>query len=391
MPYITRKIKLYRKGKNLPSYADLIDGKFDLSKTTPTTYRFLPTTYTRWSEYKIDGPQSEVYNRKKFAERIDRLFYSVYGKYVDTDDCMIGIQDYNNYLIPKKSGGQRVISEPNSDLKRKQYEIINLFNYIARHHETKLYHAAAYAYIEDRSIVNCLNKHKANESNWFLKLDIKDCFGSTNYNMVVEQLSKIYPFNDILNPYQSYYYSFTRNHFKQVLKVCFLSDSLPQGAPTSPMLLNLMMIPFDYELAKQLNSKGFVYTRYADDIIISHKYKFDFREITNIVEETFRKNNYTYIINKDKIRYGSRAGRNWNLGLMLNKDNQITIGWRKKKEFKALLTKVCFEKILSCSEINKINGLISYYKMIDKPYTEYIIDHIGSKFKVDLHEKLRVV
>jgi single-stranded DNA-binding protein len=44
-----------------------------------------------------------------------------------------------------------------------------------------------------------------------------------------------------------------------------------------------------------------------------------------------------FSINPEKTRYGSAAERNWNLGLMLNNDNQITIGHKRKKEFKAML------------------------------------------------------
>jgi hypothetical protein len=43
------------------------------------------------------------------------------------------------------------------------------------------------------------------------------------------------------------------------------------------------------------------------------------------------------VIKAKKTRYGSIAGSNWNLGLMLNKDNNITVGYEKKKTLNAML------------------------------------------------------
>jgi RNA-directed DNA polymerase len=44
---------------------------------------------------------------------------------------------------------------------------------------------------------------------------------------------------------------------------------LPQGAPTSPLLANLAVFDLDCELTALAKSNGMVYTRYADDIVIS--------------------------------------------------------------------------------------------------------------------------
>ena len=87
------------------------------------------------------------------------------------------------------------------------------------------------------------------------------------------QLSKIFPFSEVARTPRG------RNALTKALSLCFLNGGLPQGTPISPMLTNLMMIPFDHAIAGQLWKDGFVYTRYADDITISHKYGFDYQEI----------------------------------------------------------------------------------------------------------------
>lgn len=51
-----------------------------------------------------------------------------------------------------------------------------------------------------------------------------------------------------------------------------------------------------------------------------------------------------FTIKTAKTRYGSSAGSNWNLGVMLNKDNNITIGHKKKRQFQAMLSSYVLDK-----------------------------------------------
>ena len=90
------------------------------------------------------------------------------------------------------------------------------------------------------------------------------------------------------------------------------------------------MIPVDFEIARTLreyNHQRFVYTRYADDFQISSKYSFSFTEIQDVIVSILKNFEAPFTINSAKTRYGSSAGQNWNLGLMLNKDNEIVDEW----------------------------------------------------------------
>lgn len=62
-----------------------------------------------------------------------------------------------------------------------------------------------------------------------------------------------------------------RELFNTAISLCFLHGGLPQGTPISPMITNIMMIPIDYKLFNSLHDEEstFVYTRYADDMLIS--------------------------------------------------------------------------------------------------------------------------
>ena len=57
-----------------------------------------------------------------------------------------------------------------------------------------------------------------------------------------------------------------------------------------------------------------------------------------MIVDTLARFHAPFELNTSKTRYGSAAGANWNFGIMLNKDNQMTIGRKKKKQLESMLT-----------------------------------------------------
>ena len=157
------------------------------------------------------------------------------------------------------------------------------------------------------------------------------------------------------------------------------------------------MIPIDFKLSKMLrdyNKQAFVYTRYADDFIISSKYNFDFRSIEKIIDDVLAEFKAPFKINQTKTRYGSSAGSNWNLGVMLNKDNKITIGYKRKHTFKAMVTNYVLDFLngnpWDRDQVMYMAGLYSYYKMVEgQEFERQINNHIKNKYNVDLGQMIK--
>lgn len=151
----------------------------------------------------------------------------------------------------------------------------------------------------------------------------------------------VYPFSEVIkSPYG-------REELTKALELAFLNGGLPQGTPISPLITNIMMIPVDFKLSngfRDFNNQHFVYTRYADDFIISSKQDFDFRDVEKFIIDTLIGFDAPFSINTEKTRYGSRAGRNWNLGVMVNGNNEITVGYKKKRQFQAMLSSYIMDK-----------------------------------------------
>lgn len=282
--------------------------------------------------------------------------------------------------------GHRRIDAPKDELKVVLYQLKNIFE----EQFGALYHTSAFAYIKHRRTLDAVKRHQSNESKWFGKYDLSNFFGSTTVEFIMKMFSMIFPFSEVVK-YQS-----GKEALQKALSLCVLRDVLPQGTPISPLITNIMMIPIDHKLSNGLrnfNSQQFVYTRYADDFLISSKYNFSFREVEKFLVDTLSEFEAPFTIKSEKTRYGSSAGANWNLGVMLNKDNKITIGYKKKRQFQAMLSSYVMDKLhgqaWDRSDILTMEGYRNYYRMVEGESIDKVIEHIGQKFDVDIVQLIK--
>ena len=293
---------------------------------------------------------------------------------------------YYSFFIPKKSGGRRRIDAPN-------FELMDALRNLKKIFEVDfgvLYHTTAFAYVKGRSTLDAVKRHQANESKWFGKFDLSNFFGSTTLEFVMKQFATIYPFSEIVKEDEG------RTELEKALELAFLNGGLPQGTPISPLISNIIMIPIDYKLSNTLrdfDGNRFVYTRYADDFIISSRHDFNFRNVENLMLKTFEEFGTPFSLNREKTRYGSSSGRNWLLGVMVNSENNITIGRKKKRIFECLLheyaSSVRSGMRWSLEDVQVLAGQLSYYRMVEREAIDNIIAHIGGKHSVDIMSEIK--
>jgi RNA-directed DNA polymerase len=174
------------------------------------------------------------------------------------------ISHYIRFRIPKKTGGDRIISAPMSRLKQAQYWILsNILEKVALHE-------AAHGFRQGRSIVSNAQPHVGAEV--IINLDLKNFFPSISYRRIKglfraigysEAAATIFgllctepEIEAVELDGKTYYVALSERH-------------LPQGAPTSPALTNILCRRLDRRLAQMAENLGFVYTRYADDLTFS--------------------------------------------------------------------------------------------------------------------------
>lgn len=288
---------------------------------------------------------------------------------------------YETFHIPKKSGGLRRIDAPKPELMNALRNLKTIFEEDFH----ALYHTSAFAYVKNRCTVDAVKRHQKNNSKWFGKLDLHDFFGSTTLDYVIKMFSMVFPFSEIVRTPNG------EAELRKALDLAFLNGGLPQGTPLSPLITNVMMIPVDHKLAnafRDFDKQRFIYTRYADDFIISSKVDFDVHRVEKLVVDTLHEFGAPFTINESKTRYGSSAGRNWNLGVMLNKDNEITVGHKKKRQFQSMLYNYITDKRKGISwpreDIQTMQGLHSYYRMVEPETIDAIVKHTNEKMETDV-------
>lgn len=352
---------------------DILNGidesKLALQKDTRDT--------TTW---KVDAISRELIEKTDFYAMQVALMEFV-EKYKD----LIAVEDkstlYRSFKIPKRSGGLRQIDAPNDELKKALYELKFIF-------EKKFYmsyHTSAFAYVHGRSTIDSVKRHQQNNSRWFLKTDMRHFFPSTTPEFLMKMLCMTFPFCEFIR------YDFgCKELLEKALSLCFLNGGLPQGTPTSPMLTNALMIPVDHAISKMCHEYAphLCYTRYADDILISSQYNFKWSDVQGRLISILETFGAPFTLHPEKTRYGSSAGRNWNLGVMLNAENKITIGHEKKKVFKAMVFQFMTDDAKGnhwgLDDVQHFLGLISYYRMVEKDCINEILQAYSQKFNKDV-------
>lgn len=155
---------------------------------------------------------------------------------------------YRVFKIPKKSGGERLISSPDNQLGLLQSRVAKILAELYKPRD------AAKAFIKGRSIVQNAAPHVRKQ--FVFNIDLLDFFPSITFPRV-RGLLMAPPYN--VSPEVS----------SVIAHLCTLNGVLPQGAPTSPILSNMICSKLDRELTLLAKEEGCVYTRYADDITFS--------------------------------------------------------------------------------------------------------------------------
>lgn len=164
-------------------------------------------------------------------------------------------RSYRTFGVAKSSGGCRTISAPVGRLKDIQRAINLLLQ--AKANVT----ASANGFVEGRSVVDNARPHVG--CRVVANFDIEDFFPSVTKRMVREALKR---------EMGGYFVSHEAVNLMCSLVTMPDSDgheALPQGAPSSPMVSNLVLARLDRRLERFASERGLAYTRYADDITLS--------------------------------------------------------------------------------------------------------------------------
>ncbi|MEM1097083.1 MAG: TIR domain-containing protein [Bacteroidota bacterium] len=213
---------------------------------------------------------------------------------------------YLSFTIPKRRGGSRTISTPRRELKFFQRQLVIHLSEVYKPRQ------AVTGFCLGRSIVTNAQKHSPSRS-YVFNVDLKDFFASINFGRI-RGLFINQPFD------------LPAKAATVLAQICCHKNALPQGAPTSPILSNMICSRLDGRLTQLAKKHGCLYSRYADDITFS-KRKSDFpveigydtpdgakagTELIKAVQEN------GFEINSDKVYLQSNKRRQRVTGLVVN-------------------------------------------------------------------------
>ena len=154
--------------------------------------------------------------------------------------------DYARFTLPKRRGGTRAIEAPNDKLKALQRRILQrLLNPLPMH-------PAATGFVRGRSIVDNARPHVGRGV--VINLDLADFFSSITAERGTTAFRGL---------------GWSAEAATILSRICTHEGRLPQGAPTSPAISNLVCRRLDERLTKLVKRFDGRYTRYADDMTIS--------------------------------------------------------------------------------------------------------------------------
>ncbi len=244
---------------------------------------------------------------------------------------------YHRIEMEKKSGGIRHIESPLKELKAIQRWVLR---YILDKLSPSVY---AKGFVRKKSIIDNAKPHEGNQ--YVLNLDLQDFFTNVKASHVYTLFKNIGYNNNI---------AFILTSF------CTKGGYLPQGAPTSPALSNLVCLRLDHRISTYCKKRALTYTRYADDLCISGNKILILQKASYLIKDIICDEGF--IINSKKEKFLGPKVRREVTGLTVTP--RITISKRDYCIYRKRIYDLVRNEIPNKNEI--IAGVLSFVRSIDK-------------------------
>lgn len=293
------------------------------------------------------------------AVTVGELRFLAYGRKVSK------VSHYRRFLMPKKRGGHRLISAPMPRLKLAQRWVLeNILEKVPLHD-------AAHGFCKKRSILTNASPHCA--APLVINLDLRDFFPNVTWQRVYGLFLALGYSRSVATIFAQICTEPPVEEIEmdgETWQVATGVRHLPQGAPTSPAITNLLCRRMDARMSGIARKHGFVFTRYADDLTFSsltgdrdasRKLLWHVKKV--IEEEGFH-------LHPDKLRIMGKGRRREVTGLIAGE--KPSVPREDVRAFRALLNRLekhgpdgCSWRGESKRILAKVMGYANYLRMVD--------------------------
>ena len=267
---------------------------------------------------------------------------------------------YKVYTIPKRTGGDRLIEHPSRELKAIQRWIAQAL--FARFPV----HEAATAYRKGMGIRENAERHR--QTKFTNRYDFSDFFPSFSQERVLQYVSE---------QSKNLGIDLTQRDLDFVGNIVCRHNKLTIGAPSSPIITNAMMFEFDRRMHEACQSRGLVFTRYADDIFVSSFEPKRLAELEALIVKS--KCNIPYLrlrLNRQKTAYLSKKYSRKVTGVVITPQHTLSIGRERKREIKALVHQWIRGEI-EREKLTYLKGLFAFAIDIEPQFEARLVEKYG--------------
>lgn len=305
-------------------------------------------------------------NRQPLHHLFDAMYH---GKYQFKD--FLELESKKNFSsIPWKN---REIYKPSKKLKDFHHFLNGfVFDYIP------VNTTSSYAYRKGSNLNQAVLPHT--QSKAFFQADFENFFSSINKNLIRKSLEgKETPASDF------------DGYLDHVLDLITINEKLPIGYSTSPVISNICLVNFDSALELVCKERNLIYTRYADDIILSADDKKNLEDAEDVILNCLNSTVGTeFRINKSKSKLTTVGRKIKLLGLVILPNGDISVDREVRNRVETWLyfyikDRARFANLIQ-DEYNqdidegllKLSGLVSYIASADPAYLEKLRTKFGS-------------
>lgn len=279
---------------------------------------------------------------------------------------------YKTYTIPKRRGGYRLISQPAREVKALQRVLLeSVLCHLPVHVSATSYRLGVS--IRDNALVHAGRGP-------ILKVDFKDFFPSIKAKDWALYCEKHSIFDNPLDIFISTKILFHKTKGSEVLRLAI-------GAPSSPMLSNILMHDFDVMISEVVKHDSVKYSRYADDLTFSAERMGFLKDVRHTLNRVLRDvKSPTLKINDEKTVQTTRKYKRTVTGLVLTNDGKVSIGHERKRAIRATLHHALLGD-LNLDQMAYLTGLLAFAESIEPDFVKRMI----AKYGIELINRVRGV